>query len=194
MIILFSLPDKTNESNGRRSPGSEESDEGGDLQGTYEPSAPDEKSGREKARNGGVLSKGGVPSKGDVLPEDGTLSDYLLSKLFSGDRKNSCRTRPNELRLKKVYPEDWMSDEVGTLDDLVRAGRREMEKERHLDDRTGSDRIMFKAPNATRDRAPKACPMITNDSDQVGELSAESNMVGSANLKLVYEVEYQAPC
>ena len=99
------------------------------------------------------------------------------------------------MRTKKVNTKDWLLDEqVDASDDLVRDSRRRIERERDLDGRTEGNRIMATAQYATRNRVQS--PMNTFGSDQRVELSPESSTVGSAgstNLKVVYDVEYQAP-
>ena len=113
----------------------------------------------------------------------------------AGGKQNGYRVRNNGMRTKKVNTKDWLLDEqVDASDDLVRDSRRRIERERDLDGRTEGNQIMATAQYATRNRVQS--PMNTFGSDQHVELSPESSTVGSAgstNLKVVYDVEYQAP-
>ena len=98
----------------------------------------------------------------------------------------------NEMHTEKVNVENWTSEEeVDGFDDPVSGRQRRIEREH--DRRPGSDKDKARAQSAWRNAVWNASPMITPSAYQDGELSAESSNVTSANLKMVYDVEYRAP-
>ena len=76
-------------------------------------------------------------------------------------------------------------------------------EEEEQNGRTENDRNESAAPYVPRDHVQDPSPMIIlssdeeeeedDESDREGELPPESSTVSSANLKLVYDVEYRAP-
>lgn len=75
------------------------------------------------------------------------------------------------------------------FDGPIRGRQKRIESERDSGSQTKNDADISAAPYLPRDRCPDS-PKITFSPNK---LSPESITVSSANLKLVFEVEYRAP-
>ena len=83
---------------------------------------------------------------------------------------------------------------VRALHELIR--RNQKPTKGNSADQTGDDVNMATASNTSRNSVRSVSPVITRSSDesqQFGALPQQSNVVDSANLKLVYDVEYRSP-
>ena len=99
------------------------------------------------------------------------------------------QTDDDEVPRKRMKTENRASDEVRAFDDPINGSQPTVKREPALDGQSSDDVNTAVYDTLSSDNESDD---ESDESDQEDELSAQSNSA-SANLKLVYDVEYQPP-
>ena len=116
--------------------------------------------------------------------EESENEDEAAGDLLCDEESKENRDGRNEMPTKKVKIEHPVPNEQIYAGESNERCQKRVKTERYVDDQT-------------RISDYSAYPMITlssdNESRHDGELQIESNPVASSNLKVVFDVEYEAP-
>lgn len=110
------------------------------------------------------------------------------------EEQRGNRVAGNVMRTNKMKTENRVVDgEVYDFYDPIRDSQRRIERERDLDSRTANDRRTSTARYVPRNGVQRASPVTTVSSKSDDEWLPQPGKVASADLKVVYDVEYRAP-
>ena len=121
-------------------------------------------------------------SDNELFESDEGSGDEAADELLCDEELKENEDGRNEMPTKKVKTEHSVPDEQIYAD----------ESSERIQKRIKTERV----DNQTRTRYHSACPTIalsSDDESRHGELPIESNAVASSNLKVVFDVEYEAP-